>query len=170
MDLSTLAVLEEFLLEEYKGVLVFVSHDRRFVDRLASHLFVFQGDGIVRDFQGTFSDWLEMEKEAKGQVPAVSTSSSGSSGNNKGYTDGGGAKAPVKSLSGKEKKELGNMEKEIEKLNKQAAEYQAKLDDGHQANAGYSQLSEWTTRLEKINAEIAAKEERWMELMERADA
>lgn len=170
LDLSTLAVLEEFLCEEYKGVLVFVSHDRRFVDRLAGHLFVFQGDGIVRDFQGSFSEWLQMEKEAKGQFSSSSSSSGGKGGGGGGGGAAPATKAAMKGLSGKEKKELGGMEKAIATLQKQAAEYQTKLDDGGKVNTGYTQLAEWTARLEKINEEIAVKEERWMELMERADA
>lgn len=167
LDLSTLAVLEEFLLEEYQGVLVFVSHDRRFVDRLAGHLFAFQGDGIVRDFQGSFSDWLEMEKEAKAQGgSAWQDSNSGET--RKGQSDA--KMAASRRLSGKEKKELKGMEQAIGTLQKQAAEYQSKLDEGHKNNAGFSQLAEWASRLEKIEAEIAAKEDRWLELMELADA
>ena len=78
-------------------------------------------------------------------------------------------KPAVKGLSGKEKKELGGMEKAIAMLQKQADEYQNKLEEGGKVNAGFTELSEWTARLEKINDEIETKEERWMELMERAD-
>lgn len=52
MDLSTLTALEEYLTEVFDGCLVVVSHDNFFVNRVAEHLFVFEGDGVVRDFEG----------------------------------------------------------------------------------------------------------------------
>ncbi|CAM9641767.1 unnamed protein product, partial [Phaeothamnion confervicola] len=62
LDLSTLGVLEDFLINEYKGCLIVVSHDRWFMDKVAKHLFVFEGDGIVRDFEGSFSEYLDLRK------------------------------------------------------------------------------------------------------------
>ena len=54
LDLSTLTALEEYLTEVFDGCLVVVSHDNFFVNRVAEHLFVFEGDGVVRDFEGTY--------------------------------------------------------------------------------------------------------------------
>jgi len=58
VDLDTLAALEEYL-GEYKGVLVIVSHDRYFVDKVTEHLFVFEGDGVVKDYLGSLTDYAE---------------------------------------------------------------------------------------------------------------
>jgi ATP-binding cassette subfamily F protein uup len=63
-DLGTLTALEEYLCEEFQGCLVLVSHDNFFVNRVAEHLFVFEGDGVVRDFLGSYDDYLEYRKEA----------------------------------------------------------------------------------------------------------
>src|SRR6185436_19664329 len=62
LDLITLNTLEEFL-EDFSGCLIIVSHDRYFMDKLADHLFIFEGDGIVRDFNGNYSEYREDEKK-----------------------------------------------------------------------------------------------------------
>lgn len=64
LDLSTLSALEEYLTEVFEGCLVVVSHDNFFVNRVAEHLFVFQGDGIVRDFQGSYAEYLDYRQES----------------------------------------------------------------------------------------------------------
>ena len=58
VDLDTLAALEEYL-AEFNGVLVIVSHDRYFVDKVTKHLFVFEGDGVVNDYLGSLTDYAE---------------------------------------------------------------------------------------------------------------
>jgi ABC transport system ATP-binding/permease protein len=58
VDLNTLSALEDYLEEEFEGCLVVVSHDNFFVNRVARHLFVFEGDGVVRDFLGSFTEYL----------------------------------------------------------------------------------------------------------------
>lgn len=169
LDLQTLAVLEEFLLEAYDGVLIIVSHDRRFVDKTTKHLFCFQGEGVVADFQGSFTEWLEMEREEKAAKAAAAGAAGKSSGGASSSSAAAASNKPKrKGLSGKDKKELDGMEKQITKLQKQKAEYEAKLSS--QSDAGYSQLAEWQKRMDAIQEEIDAKEERWMELMELAEA
>lgn len=64
VDLDTLSALEEYL-AEFKGVLVIVSHDRYFVDKVTEHLFVFEGDGIVKDYLGSLTDYAETTIEIK---------------------------------------------------------------------------------------------------------
>ena len=64
VDLDTLAALEEYL-AEFKGVLVIVSHDRYFVDKVTEHLFVFEGEGIVKDYLGSLTDYAETIIEEK---------------------------------------------------------------------------------------------------------
>ena len=58
VDLDTLAALEEYL-SEFNGVLVIISHDRYFVDKVTNHLFVFEGDGVVKDYLGSLTDYAE---------------------------------------------------------------------------------------------------------------
>jgi ATP-binding cassette subfamily F protein uup len=64
LDLPTLSVLENFL-SEFRGCLIIVSHDRYFMDRLVDHLFVFEGDGIIRDFPGNYSQYRLWQKRAR---------------------------------------------------------------------------------------------------------
>lgn len=67
LDILTLSILEEFL-ADFPGCLLVVSHDRYFMDRLSDHLFVFEGDGVIKDFPGNYSDyrdWLEAEQRSK---------------------------------------------------------------------------------------------------------
>ena len=59
LDINTLSVLEEYLTDTFEGCLIVVSHDNFFVNRVAEHLFVFEGDGIVRDFQGSYTEYLQ---------------------------------------------------------------------------------------------------------------
>eukprot|EP00903_Cladosiphon_okamuranus_P013128 g12244.t1 len=63
LDILSLQILEDFLLNDYKGCLVIVSHDRFFMDKVAKHLFLFEGDGVVRDFQGTFTEYLDYRQD-----------------------------------------------------------------------------------------------------------
>src|SRR5690606_15802152 len=66
LDIMTLNTLEEFL-DNFPGCLIIVSHDRYFMDRLVDHLFVFEGEGIIKDFPGNYSEFREWEKEQKAQ-------------------------------------------------------------------------------------------------------
>ena len=167
LDLQTLSALEEYLTEVYTGCLVVVSHDSVFVNRVAEHLFVFEGDGIVRDFLGSYTDyvdyWQDKKKQERSAVKASSTplatvapvaTSVGESKTRK-------TQAP-KSLSYNEKKEFGKLEAAIAKLAQQKSDLQAKLDDS--ASAGFSVLAEITKEIERVEVLIAEKEERWCEL------
>ena len=58
LDLPTLAVLEQFLLD-YAGCVLLVSHDRYFMDKLVDHLFIFEGDGVIRDYPGNYTQYRE---------------------------------------------------------------------------------------------------------------
>src|SRR5690606_3492187 len=104
LDLQTLRVLEEFLLD-FPGCMLIVSHDRYFMDRMVDHLFVFEGEGSIRDFPGNYSqyrEWLRtQEKEPVEETKKLTVSS---------------APKIVKKLSFKEKTEMTNIEKELEAL------------------------------------------------------
>ena len=69
LDLPTLGVLENFL-SEFPGCLIIVSHDRYFMDRLVDHLFVFEGDGVIKDFPGNYSQYREWVKDQE-QLPVT---------------------------------------------------------------------------------------------------
>lgn len=155
LDLPTLAVLENFL-SEYQGCVMIVSHDRYFMDRLVDHLFVFEGDGVVRDFPGNYSqyriDLMQKEKaiEAK-TMPALKAE-----------------KAPPlqpakRKLSFKEQRELEQLEKEMPMLEKEREALTEKMNSG---NMPYEELQWAANRIQEIGDLLDEKEMRWLELSE----
>lgn len=161
LDLPTLAVLENFL-SEYQGCILIVSHDRYFMDRLVDHLFVFEGDGVVRDFPGNYTQyrlWLKEEDKKKSAplpappvkqeaVPAVTATQP--------------ASVSKRKLSYKEKREFDDLEAEIPKLEKEKQELTEKMS----ANITFDELSKITARITAITEELEMKEMRWLELSE----
>lgn len=160
LDLPTLAVLESFL-ETYPGCILIVSHDRYFMDRLVDHLFVLEGDGVVRDFPGNYSQYrlwqkeTEMEEEAakasvkEAKTAAVETQT-----------------IPKKKMGFKEKREWEQLEKELPQLETEKKAIVQQLSAG---DLPYAELHALTEKMAKIDQAIAEKEMRWLELSEMAD-
>ncbi len=156
LDIVTLNVLEEYL-KEYHGTLLIVSHDRHFLDRLVDHLLVFCGDGVVKDFIGSYSEYRqymldrEAEKRARAREEKV--------------------KAPAqpvravreRKLSYKEKKELEQLEADIAALNEEKSALEASLSGGLLDYAGLQAASE---RHAQVASLLDDKELRWLELSE----
>jgi ATP-binding cassette subfamily F protein uup len=156
LDISSLNVLEEFLLN-FSGCLLIVSHDRYFLDRLVDHLFVFEGDGKIRDFPGNYTDYrnsLEEDsktvEEAKPNKAVVAEKVQPT------------VESPKKKASFKEKREFETLEVEIGNLELQKSELLAHLEKGGE----HDQLLEWSKKLEQVSEEMSAKELRWLELSE----
>ena len=160
LDLPTLAVLENFL-NDYQGCLLIVSHDRYFMDRLVDHLLVLEGDGIIRDFPGNYTqyrDWLKNNNAADAfpNEEPVSTPKTAS---------------PAKStpdkrhLSYKEKKEFESLEQDIQCLTR---EKQAITDQLSGGNAPFDELQRLSIRIGEISQLLDDKEFRWLELSELA--
>ena len=143
--------LEEFLLA-FKGCLVIVSHDRYFLNKLTDHLFVFEGDGKIKDHYGSYSDYRfqqEARKRAAGKSPEVEAK-------------------PKKAHSGtktkrsyKEQKEFAGLEEEIEKLEAEKASLEEEINSG---NLDYELLNSKSIRIAELIQEIDSKMERWMDL------
>lgn len=178
LDLATLQALEDYLTNSFEGCLVVVSHDNFFVNAVAEHLFVFEGDGVVRDFQGSYTDYLEYRKdkiyeEKQDEKAAASSRASASSFSSSPIASPAslGKSAPLSSSDGEsklsynEKKELGKVEKEVSKLEGQVEEMEAKVLELGSSGAGYSELAEWQAKADKLKEKLAVKEGRWMELL-----
>jgi ATP-binding cassette subfamily F protein uup len=158
LDLPTLSVLENFL-AEFQGCLVIVSHDRYFMDRLVDHLFVFEGDGVVRDFPGNYSQYRieERSREKIKESPVVDTPSPVS-------TDQVAAAAPAKrKLSFKEKREFEQLEKDMPALE---AEKIAVTERMAVPGLAYDEIQKLSVRITEITAALEEKEMRWLELSE----
>ncbi len=156
LDIVTLGLLEEYL-TEFKGCVIVVSHDRYFLDNIADHLFVLEGDGVVKDFPGTYSEYHEWRQEqlaAKREAEAEKTKEKPT--NNKVRPD------RPKKLSFKEQRELEALEKELESLNAEKDELDILFNSGEVIN----DVSAKAARYEELKELIDEKEMRWLELSE----
>lgn len=159
LDLPTLTVLENFLLQ-FQGSLIIVSHDRYFMDRIVDHVLAFEGDGVIKDFVGNFSEYREkksQEKSEKVTAPVVATPKK-----EEAVQQTSTPAVPVKKLSFKEQKELNDIDKEMPKLEKQRAEILAKLNN----ETDYGKIAEFSTALENIAEKLQELEMRWLELQD----
>ena len=158
LDLDTINVLEDFL-ENFPGCLIIVSHDRYFMDRLVEHLFVFEGEGKIKDFPGNYTDYREdlAEEEARRKEQAAKAAVSAAK------PVAGPSTTDKKRLSFKEKQEYERLEAEIDGLETRKKELVSKLNAG---SAKHEELTGWAREIEQIEAEIDKKSDRWLELGE----
>ena len=157
LDILTLSILEEFL-SEFKGCLLIVSHDRYFMDRLVDHVFVFEGDGVIKDFPGNYSEWriaddLEKAKSASA-TPCVSTRTD-TVPKEQGHTQ--------RKAGFKEKREYEVLSTDIPLLEAQKADLEYRLQS---AVTNHLAILELTETLAKVTAALNEKEIRWLELDE----
>ncbi len=166
LDIVTLNILEEYL-KEFSGTLIIVSHDRHFLDRLVDHLFVFCGDGVVKDFIGSYSEYRAFIKEYEAQQKAQATSRKADSDSRKAReastpADRASSNSPGKrKLTYKEQRELEQLEKDLESLNAEKSDLETALNSG---TLPYEKLQEASSRIGEIIALIDEKESRWLEL------
>ncbi len=151
MDLLTLTKLEEFLMD-FKGCLIIVSHDRYFMDKLSDHMFVFKGDGLIKDFYGNYSEFRELQKEEEKQLKSVEKKKNISI-----------EKTDKRKVSYKEKYEYGELEKEIEQLENEKEELEKSLLN---PNLEVNKIVENSKRLSEVISMIDEKSFRWIELDE----
>ncbi len=159
LDIVTLNVLEEYL-SDFKGTLIIVSHDRHFLDRLADHLFIFCGDGVIKDFVGTYSEYREFIREY-GKTGKQPEKAKGDSASKKEWKENKEKKREKDRLSYKEQRELEKLEKEIEALTAEKKEIEEKLSSN---SYGYEEITQMSERISGIISELETKEERWLEL------
>jgi len=159
LDLTTLQKLEEFL-ESFGGCLILVSHDRFFMDKLVDHYFAFEGDGVIRDFHGTYEEYREMKAEESAEAKRKKSASKEKkpSKSEKKNTKTGN------SLSFSERKEFKKLEKQIAELEQEKETVAGELNG---TELDYELLTKKSARFEEIEAEIDEKTMRWLELAER---
>ncbi len=159
LDLPTLGVLENFL-SEFAGCLLIVSHDRYFMDRLVDHLFVFEGEGAIKDFPGNYSQYRLENSEDRIQNKEEKQASQIVTGNQQQEA------SKRKRLSYKEKSEFETLGKEISELNKAKEVINKKFNEG---NLPFEELQQLSQRIGEISSLLDNKELRWLELSERTD-
>ena len=165
LDLPTLGVLENFL-AEFQGCLVLVSHDRYFMDRLVDHLFVFEGDGVIRDFPGNYSQYRESLLNGTQSIEKVSQTDPVISEPKDPAIDRGTAVVKKRQLTFKEKREFDLLEKEIAELTKEKQSVTQRLNSG---DATFEELQQLSNRIGEVSKLLDEKELRWLELSERIE-
>jgi ATP-binding cassette subfamily F protein uup len=173
LDLPTLAVLEQFLID-FTGCVLLVSHDRYFMDKLVDHLFIFEGDGVIRDYPGNYTQFRILEK-SKQNYAAVSSdittqvehevkplaTPTGSANNS--LIDNAPKKAAEK-MSYKEKLELEQLNKTMPALEIKKASLTSELNN---TTGDYNAITALSAQLASVTAELEASELRWLELSEK---
>ena len=170
LDLQTLQILEEFLLE-YQGCILLVSHYRYFMDKLVDHLFVFEGDGIISDFPGNYSQFRikEVERDnapstAGGKQAMIGTTVLTGSNQVAIEEDIVKPKAAVQKLSYNEKREFETLEKDMPLLEKEKQDLEINMS---KEGINFDQIQLAAKRVADIIALLEEKELRWLELSER---
>ncbi len=163
LDLPTLGVLENFL-SEFPGCIIIVSHDRYFMDRLVDHLFVFEGNGMTRDFPGNYSQFRESMVNSQRSTDKTLQSNKDITANKTGTVDSGQSTVDQKrQLSFKEKREFELLGKEIAELNKEKEIITGKLSSG---TTPFEELQRISQRITEVSCLLDEKELRWLELSE----
>ncbi len=157
LDIDTLNVLENYL-AAFDGSLIIVSHDRYFMDQLCEHLFIFEGDGVIKDFPGNYTDYREELENSKTTSISAKKSEANSS-----------SKAPaiapkeVKKLSYKEQKEYQDLEISIQKSEERRDKITLQMSV---SNLSHADLTSFGKEINDLNAQIETMSMRWLELGE----
>lgn len=150
LDITTLNVLEEYLLE-FPGVLVIVSHDRFFMDKLVEHLFVLEGEGVVKDFPGNYSGYRDFSTQAKVKSTEKNSESLPTAN----------IQQETRKINQAIKKEIQSLEKELDRVTKERDEL---LERMAAIPAAGTEFIEINKRLTQLQLRIEEIEIRWMEL------
>ena len=156
LDIVTLNILEEYLLD-FKGTLIIVSHDRHFMDRIADHLLVFMGNGQVKDFVGTFSEYRSFIKDYESAEKAAQRPAEPR------QTKPAPAEPAKRKLSWKQQRELEAIEARLPELEQEKKALEAEMSAG---TLPYDALQAAAERIKAIMEETSTLETRWLELSE----
>ncbi len=185
LDIRTLTILEDYL-DQFDGIVIVVSHDRYFLDRIAKRLFVFEENGRIRQFEGGYSDYAlvrsmeEAERKAAGDPAGVSGRKPGvavQKGTKQGKDGSGGDDADRKwrgrthdsklKFTYQEQKDWDSIEQVIAALEQEIAQLEREIS---QNARDFVKLNELTARKEQAEAQLEEKMERWMYLSEKHEA
>lgn len=160
MDIVTLQILEQYL-QDFRGCVIIVSHDRYFMDKVVDHLLVFRGNGLVKDFPGNYTQFRESEKlqqreENAREKSALESSQTTSSAKPR-------LMEKKRKLTFKERQEFEQLERDIEALEKEKSDIETALSSGV---ISVEDITTMSKRLPLLNDELDEKSMRWLELSE----
>ena len=159
LDINSLQILEQYL-HDFRGCVIIISHDRYFMDKVVDHLFVFKGDGVVKDFPGNYTQYREWEKlepkpAAASKSSRVETACPSPRGNQR--------EVGKRKMTFREKQEFQTLGDEIDALEHEKAEIEAALSSG---SLSTQEIIEKSKRLPIVNDLLDEKSMRWLELSE----
>ncbi len=156
LDILTLNILEDFLLE-FPGCVIIVTHDRYFMDKVVEHLFVFEGNGQIRDFNGDYSEYREIQREKEREQRRQDKAEQQKAKDEQKETKPG--------LTFDQRKEMNRIEKEIQKLEEKKAQV---ADQFNRTDLTPDEIKKYSQEINQLTGQIEEKEMRWMELAELA--
>lgn len=161
LDIVTLETLEAFL-EEFKGCVLIVSHDRYFIDRLVDHTFVMEGDGAIKDFPGNYTEYRNWKSDNKEEVRSeklevIEENKKPSVGSSQ------AEKTVSKKLSFKLQRELDELEKEIPELEEKKKNLETQLSNGL---SDYNEIQRISSELKSLSDSLDEKSTRWLEIQD----
>ena len=158
LDIETLQILEEYLCD-FKGCVIVVSHDRYFMDKVVDHIFVFNGEGDIKDFPGNYSDWRDwrIEEKAAAAKEAAEKAAKNAPPKQSYRTE------TKRKLTFKERKEYEGLEEEIMMLEEEKASIEEAMSSGTLDN---DTLLKHSMRIQEVIELIDKKTDRWVELSE----
>jgi ATP-binding cassette subfamily F protein uup len=160
LDIDTLELLEEYV-ADFPGTLLLVSHDRAFLDNVVTSLLVFEGDGVVREFVGGYSDWMRYAREqAARTAPAPERAASATAATSAaGRVAGRGRR-----LSYLAQRELSALPEQLQALEAEKQRVESQLADGSLYRGAPEELQAQLQRLAIITSELDTGYARWAEL------
>lgn len=158
LDIMTIGILEDYL-REFKGCVIVISHDRFFLDSIVDHLFVMEGNGVIKDFPGNYSDYRAYLKEQKAAQQAAAKPAQQQAQQSQQRRENN---RPQK-LSFKERKELEALTKEIDELTEEKNALEALFNSGSEIDT----IAEKAKRYSELKEILDEKEMRWLELSEK---
>ena len=154
LDITSLQILEQYL-QDFRGCVIIISHDRYFMDKVVDHLFVFKGNGVVKDFPGNYTQYREWERMEPEPKKAQSTRKTQNIQNTQGERK--------RKMSFRERQEFEALGKEIEELEQEKKDIEAALSSG---SLSTQEIIDMSKRLPVVNDLLDEKSMRWLELSE----
>ncbi|MBP3712938.1 MAG: ABC-F family ATP-binding cassette domain-containing protein [Bacteroidaceae bacterium] len=156
LDITSLQILEQYL-ADFHGCVIIISHDRYFMDKVVDHLFVFKGNGEVKDFPGNYTQYRNLNPEPSPKKEETSRKAPNTAGSQT-------VQRPRKPrMTFRERQEFLALEKDIEALEKEKADIEAALSSG---TISTQEIIDLSKRLPVVNTELDEKSMRWLELSE----
>ncbi|MEM9525764.1 MAG: ABC-F family ATP-binding cassette domain-containing protein [Bacteroidota bacterium] len=157
LDIMTLNVLEDFLMD-FPGCVLIVSHDRFFLDKLAHHLFIFEGDGQIKDWNGLYTEYRALKQEEARQASAAPKPSPAPA-----TAPSSAPKKETEHISQEQRKAIRRVENQLSKLEEKKKKISLQFEDA--ANLDAEKIAELGRQLAEVNEQIEEKEMEWMDMV-----